>query len=199
MSITHLLEDFGSATKVEAIIPEVSEEVLEEARLVSFENGYSAGWDDAVTAKDQEVTKISASLASSLEDLNFTYQEAQSQLIESLDPMFKVLTSAVLPDAMSATFGHHIVDQMTDMAKFQTNQPMSIIVSAGEAAAVRALLPDAFATPVQVQEDESLSPGQAYLRVGSSEREINSSALVESIHDSIDAFTYHVREDSHYG
>ncbi|MGR3621173.1 ABC transporter ATP-binding protein [Pseudophaeobacter sp.] len=199
MSINHLLEDFGAATVVMPLIPEISEEVVEEARLVSFENGYSAGWDDAVTAKDKEATTISATLASSLEDLNFTYQEAQSQLIEALDPMFKVLTSAVLPDTMAATFGHHIVDQMTDMAKFQTDQPMSIFVAPGEAAAVRALLPEAFSTPVQVQEDENLSAGQAYLRVGSSEREINSSSLIETINDSVEAFTYHVREDSQYG
>ena len=199
MSITHLLEDFGSASKIEAIIPEISEEVVEEQKLASFEKGYSAGWDDAVTAKDKETTRISATLASSLEDLNFTYQEAQSQLIESLDPMFKVLTSAVLPDAMSATFGHHIVDQMMDMARGQTDQPMTIVVSPGEGTAVRALLPEAFSVPVKVSEDESLSPGQAYLRVGSSEREINSSGLMESIEDSIDAFTYHVREDSQYG
>ena len=200
MSITHLLEDFGmAATIVLPQVPEISEEVVEEARLVSFEKGYSAGWDDAVSAKDKETTAISANLASSLEDLNFTYQEAQSQLIEALDPMFKVLTSAVLPDTMAATFGHHIVDQMTDLAKFQTDQPMSIIVSPGEGEGVRALLPEAFSTPVQVQEDDSLSPGQAYLRVGSSEREINSSSLIETINDSIEAFTYHVREDSHYG
>jgi flagellar assembly protein FliH len=199
MGITHLLEDFGHVTVVPSAFPEISEEDVEEERLVSFEKGYSAGWDDAVTAKDKDAVQISATLASSLEDLNFTYQEAQSQLIESLDPMFKVLTSAVLTDTMAASFGHHIVDQMTDMAKFQTDQPMSIFVSPGEGAGVRALLPEAFATPVQVQEDESLSPGQAYLRVGSSEREINSSALIESIHDSIDAFTYHVREDSQYG
>ena len=199
MSITHLLEDFGSASKIEAIIPEISEEVVEEQKLASFEKGYSAGWDDAVTTKDKETTRISATLASSLEDLNFTYQEAQSQLIESLDPMFKVLTSAVLPDAMSATFGHHIVDQMMDMARGQTDQPMTIVVSPGEGTAVRALLPEAFSVPVKVSEDESLSPGQAYLRVGSSEREINSSGLMESIEDSIDAFTYHVREDSQYG
>lgn len=200
MGITHLLEDFGDATIVET--PEavgVSEEVVEEARLVSFEKGYSAGWEDAVSAKDQETTRISANLASSLEDLNFTYHEAQSQLIETLDPMFKVLTSAVLPDAMSATFGHHIVDQLTDMAKAQTDQGMLIVVAAGEASAVRSLLGDSFSVPVQVSEDENLSPGQAYLRVGSSEREINSLALIESIHESIDAFTYHFKEDSHYG
>ncbi|EBA17068.1 ABC transporter, ATP-binding protein, flagellar, putative [Roseobacter sp. SK209-2-6] len=199
MSINHLLEDFGPATKVEAIIPEISEEVVEEQRLISFEKGYSAGWEDAVTAKDKETTNISATLASSLEDLNFTYQEAQSQLVESLDPMFKVLTSAVLPDAMSATFGHHIVDQMNDMARGQTNQPMDIVVSPGEGNAVRALLPEGFAVPVKVTESADLSLGQAYLRVGQSEREINSSGLIESINDSIDAFTYHVREDSHNG
>ncbi|MEP2717484.1 ABC transporter ATP-binding protein [Pseudophaeobacter sp.] len=200
MAIAHLLEDFGPPAVIPpTAFPEISEEAVEEARLASFETGYSAGWDDAVTAKDKENAHISATLASSLEDLNFTYQEAQTQLIESLDPMFKVLTSAVLPDTMAATFGHHIVDQMADMAKSHTDQPMSIFVSPGEAGAVRSLLPDSFSTPVQVQEDENLSPGQAYLRTGTSEREINSSGLVESIQDSIDAFTYHVKEDSQYG
>jgi flagellar assembly protein FliH len=199
MSITHLLEDFGDATAIAVPDPGLSEEAVEEQRLVSFEKGYSAGWEDAVNAKDQEATRISATLSSSLEDLNFTYHEAQAQLIESLDPMFKVLTSAVLPDAMAATFGHHIVDQLTDMARAQTDQAMQIVVSPGEGGAVRALVSEHVSVPVKVKEDENLSSGQAYLRVGDAEREINSSALLESIHDSIDAFTYHVREDSHYG
>ena len=199
MSITHLLEDFGPCTAVELPAPGLSEELVEEQRLVSFEKGYSAGWEDAVSAKDQESTRISATLASSLEDLNFTFHEAQTQLIESLDPMFKVLTSAVLPDAMSATFGHHIVDQLTDMARSQTDQGMTILVSPGESAAVRSLLEEDISVPVKVMEDHNLSEGQAYLRVGDAEREINSSALLESIHDSIDAFTYHLREDSQYG
>lgn len=199
MSITHLLEDFGGGSAVEAPDPGLSEEAVEEQRLVSFEKGYSAGWEDAISAKDQESTRISATLASSLEDLNFTYHEAQAQLIESLDPMFKVLTSSVLPDAMSATFGHHIVDQLTDMARFQTDQAMQIVVSPSESHAIRALVAENISVPVKVQEDDTLAEGQAYLRVGASERELNSSALLESIHGSIDAFTYHVREDSQYG
>lgn len=200
MTIAHLLEDFGFNSRPEptpAIA--VTEEILDETRAQSFETGYSAGWDDAVTAKDQEVTKISATLATSLQDLNFTYTEAQSQLIESLDPMFKVLTSAVLPDAMAASFGHHIVEQLTEMAKNQTDQGMAIVVAAGEGNAVRALLGEEFSVPVSVKEDDVLEPGQAYLRVGTSERELNSSALMESVRDSIDAFTYHFKEDSLYG
>lgn len=199
MTIAHLLEDFGFNPSAEPIVMAMSEEVLDEAKAESFETGYSAGWEDAVTAKDQETNKISATLATSLQDLNFTYTEAQNQLIESLDPMFKVLTSAVLPDAMAASFGHHMVEQLTEMAKDQTDQGMEIMVSAGEGASVRALLGDNFSVPVTVREDAILEPGQAYLRVGTAERELNSGALLESVRDSIDAFTYHFKEDSLYG
>lgn len=199
MTIAHLLEDFGINTSAQPAGPAISETALEETRLESFENGYSAGWEDAVSAKDQEATNISATLATSLQDLSFTYHEAQNQLIESLDPMFKVLTSAVLPDAMAASFGHHMVEHLTDMAKDQTDQGMNIVVAAGEGAAVRALLSENFTVPVSVKEEEHLEPGQAYLQVGSAERELNSGALLESVRDSIDAFTYQFKEDSLYG
>ncbi|MVO17887.1 ABC transporter ATP-binding protein [Parasedimentitalea huanghaiensis] len=198
MTIAHLLEDFGNAGKVQPV-QTVSDELLEEEKLVSFENGYTAGWDDAVGAQDSETTKISATLANSLEDMSFTFHEAQSQLIESLDPMLKVLTSAILPDAMAASFGHHIVDQLTDMAKGQTTQPLVISVAAGEAAGVRSALNQSFSVEVKVRESADLAPGQAYLRVGNLEREINSAALLDSIRDSVDAFSYQVKEDANYG
>ncbi|KUP94771.1 ABC transporter ATP-binding protein [Tritonibacter horizontis] len=198
MTIAHLLEDFGMKMPVEPA-GTFSEEVIEDAKLVSFEKGYTAGWDDAIDAKDKEVTRVSATLAGSLEDLSFTYHEAQTQLIDSLDPMFKVLTSVILPDTMAATFGHHIIDQLNDMAKGQINEPMEIVVAAGEGNAVRALLGDEPKVEARVREDANLSSGQAQLRVGKSERELNSEALIEAIRDSIDAFSYQFKEESNYG
>jgi len=198
MTIAHLLEDFGNAGIVQTA-QMVSDESLEEQKLVSFENGYTAGWDDAVGAQDRETSKISTTLANSLQDMSFTYHEAQSQLIESLDPMFKVLTSAILPDAMAASFGHHIVDQLTDMAKGQADQPMVISVASGEGAGVRSALTQNFSVEIKVRENPDLAPGQAYLRVGGLEREINSGALLDSIRESVDAFSFHVKEDANYG
>lgn len=198
MTIAHLLEDFGIKTPVEPVST-FSEELVEEAKLASFEKGYTAGWDDAIDAKDKEATRISATLAGSLEDLNFTFHEAQNQLMESLDPMFKVLTSVILPDTMAATFGHHIIDHLNEMARGRIQEPMEIVVAAGEGHAVRALLGDEPTVDVRVREDANLSAGQAQLRVGSSERELNSEALIESIRDSIDAFSYQFKEESNYG
>ncbi|OIQ33298.1 MAG: ABC transporter ATP-binding protein [Alphaproteobacteria bacterium MedPE-SWcel] len=198
MTIAHLLEDFGMKTPVEPA-NSVSEEVVEEAKLVSFEKGYTAGWDDAIEAKDKETTRVSAALSGSLEDLSFTYHEAQTQLIEALDPMFKVLTSVILPDTMAASFGHHIIDQLNDMAKGQINEPMEVVVAAGESNAVRALLREQPTVDARVREDASMSVGQAQLRVGKSERELNSEALIEAIRESIEAFSYQFKEDSNYG
>ena len=76
---------------------------------------------------------------------------------------------------------------------------MEIVVAAGEGHAVRALLGDEPTVDVRVREDANLSAGQAQLRVGSSERELNSEALIESIRDSIDAFSYQFKEESNYG
>lgn len=204
MTITHLLEDFGmpaipAAVEAAAAAASVTEEVVEEARLVSFENGYSAGWDDAVTAQDKDTQRISATLASSLEDMSFTYHEAQTQMMDNLDPLFKVLTGAILPDVMAASFGHHIVDQLNEMAKGQTGQPFVISVAAGEGAGVRAVLTQNFPVEVKVREDAGLGPGQAQLRIGDAEREIDSEALLGSISESVEAFSYQVQEEAHYG
>ena len=75
MSIAHLLEDFtlqagGGQLHV------LDEDALEEQRLASFEQGYSAGWEDAVQAQEQSRGQVSAELAKSLEDMSFTYHEA---------------------------------------------------------------------------------------------------------------------------
>ena len=100
---------------------------------------------------------------------------------------------------MAASFGHHIVDQLTDMAKSQADQPINIVVSPGEGTAVRALLTRSFSVPVTVREDVGLSAGQAYLKVGGVERELNSAALIDAIKDSIEAFSHQMTEDSNYG
>jgi flagellar assembly protein FliH len=131
--------------------------------------------------------------------MSFTFHEAQTQMLDNLDPLFKVLTSAILPDAMAASFAHHIVDQLNDMAKGQTSQPFVITVAAGEGAGLRAVLAQNFPVEVKVREDADVGPGQAYLRLGDAEREIDSSALLASIHESVDAFTYQVQEEAHYG
>ncbi|MDA7965210.1 MAG: ABC transporter ATP-binding protein, partial [Ruegeria sp.] len=69
MSIAHLLEDFTVQTGAGALHM-LDDEALEEQRLAAFENGYGAGWDDAVQAQDQARGQLSAELSGALSDLS---------------------------------------------------------------------------------------------------------------------------------
>jgi len=98
MAITHLLEDFSAGGASGDVMTRMSDVALEDQRLASFEQGYSAGWEDAFTAQVEDQTRITGNLASSLGDLSFTYHEALAQLLVSVEPVFRSLVELVLPD-----------------------------------------------------------------------------------------------------
>ncbi|UWQ91344.1 ABC transporter ATP-binding protein [Aliisedimentitalea scapharcae] len=198
MTIAHLLEDFAIPFDGSQIFT-LSEDALEDQRLASFEQGYSAGWDDAVKARDQETGQISANLASNLEDLSFTYNEALTQMTDCLTPFFRGLADVVLPETMALSFGHHIAEEMAKMGRDQAEQPVFVVVSPNDKAVVQSVLSEQAGMNARIEGDPLLGAGQAYVRIGNREREINCDSLVTSIRQSIDTFLYQNQEDLKHG
>ncbi|WP_170411586.1 ABC transporter ATP-binding protein [Ruegeria atlantica] len=193
MSIAHLLEDFtlqASGGQLHVL----DEDALEEQRLASFEQGYSAGWEDAVQAQEQSRGQVSAELAKSLEDMSFTYHEAITRMSVSLEPMFQSLIQVVLPETLDRGFAVRIVEQLTDMARAQIGQPMQVFVPTGRATEVEDLIPTELSSPVQVIEDSSLEAGQARLKVGISQREVDCSGLLASVDQAFQAYIFQAKE-----
>lgn len=199
MSIAHLLEDFELSPNGPGRLHLLSEDALEEQRLASFEQGYSAGWDDAIAAQSENQARLSAGLSKSLEDLSFSYNEALGQMNRSLEPMFTGLVETVLPEALEQSYGHHIVEQLQEMAREQISQPVLLVLPAGVGRALEPVLDRDFGVPIQMVEDGSLSPGQACLRVGTAEREVDCSELLESISAAVSAFTHAGKESVEHG
>lgn len=199
MTIVHLLEDFGPTANAEGLMKLVGEDALEDLRLGAFEEGYTAGWDDAVSAQGKDNRRLGESLSNSLEDLSFSYQEARSQLTAELDPLFGCLTARILPEAMNKSFGQHIVDTLKDMAKNQLDQPAVLLVPPGAADLVQPALERDFSMPVELREDPSLDAGQAYVRVGGAERELNSDRLMSAMGELIEAYLYQAKEEHRHG
>ncbi|MCF6233705.1 MAG: ABC transporter ATP-binding protein [Rhodobacteraceae bacterium] len=195
MAITHLLEDFSTGDTVGNVMSLMSEDSLEDLRLDSFEKGYSAGWEDAFAAQDKDRTRIAAGLADCLGDMSFTYQEALSEMMRSVQPVLCNLVDLVLPEIMQQTIGNHITEQLCDMVRDQASGAASVVVPIGARASLASILTLNMPMPVKITEDASLDPGRAYLRLGTSEREIDSTALITSIRDSVDAFNYQINED----
>ena len=195
MAITHLLEDFSSGSSTSNVMNLMSEDALEDLRLESFEKGYSAGWEDAFAAQDTDRTRIANGLANSLGEMSFTYQEALSEMMRSVQPVLRNLVDLVLPEIMQQTIGTHIIEQLSDMIRDSASGPASVVVPIGAGASLASIVTLNMPMPVKITEDASLDPGRAYLRLGTSEREIDSTALITSIRDSVDAFSYQINED----
>ncbi len=199
MAISHLLEDFNAGIASSDAMKLISELALEDQRLASFEQGYSAGWEDAFEAQEKDQLRITGKLAESLGDLSFVHEEATAQLLASLEPVFGVVVDLVLPEIMVKAFGQHIVEQLCDMAGDQITGPATLVVPTGAGAALSPVLARELPMPVQISEDPNLEKGRAFIRLGSVEREMDSTALLASIRDAFDAFTYQLKEEDQHG
>lgn len=199
MTISHLLEDFSATNVSEGPIKLMSEDALEDHHLASFEQGYAAGWEDAITAQAQDQTKVTEALARSLEDLSFTYHEAYAQMMASVEPVFRSLTKQVLPQVMDQTFGHRVVEQLNAMTAGQIAQPVALIIPPGTSIAIKPLLAKELPIQVELIEHPSMAPGQACLKVGDAERELDSDQLLEGIANSVNAFFHQTDKEARHG
>ena len=199
MAISHLLEDFSTLTLPDGATKLMSEDAIEDQRLAAFEQGYSAGWDDAISAQTQDHGRISAELGRSLEDLSFSYHEALGQMMKSIEPLFRSLVNRVLPEVMHDTVGHLMVEQLCRIARDQAAQPAVLAVAPGTAEALRPILDQDFAMPVELSEDDALAPGQACLRLAETEIELDSDKLLAGIREAIDTFFYQSAEEKRHG
>ncbi|MDK3071684.1 ABC transporter ATP-binding protein [Sedimentitalea sp. JM2-8] len=177
----------------------MTEDRLEDVKLASFEQGYKAGWDDAIRAQADDQSRIMGVLGRNLEDLSFTYQEALVQMMAAVEPVFQALVETVLPEAMMQTIGLQIVEQCRELAAGQLDQPVKLVVPVGSSAAIRPAVQKNLAMKVDIQESDRIGAGQVFLRLGDREREIDTTLLLSSLRESIEAFSYSLSEAKQYG
>jgi flagellar assembly protein FliH len=70
---------------------------FEEAKLSAYDQGYRAGWDDAVQAQSSDQAQISAELARNLKSLSFTFAEARGHVLAAMQPLLADIVARLLP------------------------------------------------------------------------------------------------------
>jgi len=199
MPITHLLEDFSPNLTFSHGFASLTELGLEDERLASFEQGYTAGWDDAIRAQTDDQAKVTTALARNLEDLTFTYHEAYAQMLAAVAPVFDAIVRQLLPKILQDSLGAVILEELTQLAEFASGLPIEISSSLDQTAALEQILPPDFPIPVHVLADSTLTECQVFMRVGQQEREINFDALSDRISNSLYAFNYQIQKDLEHG
>ena len=186
ISLSYKYEEFGDASGFLDGTANLDGREIESEKLQSFEEGYQAGWEDSDQANGDSENKVSADLVKNLQDVSFGYYEARFALTQALCPLFTEICDKLLPGMTKSAIGPHIVEQLSCIARDNSNQSIEIIVSLEDFEPVQRLLEDQILDPFVLRAQSDLGAGQVYLRLGGQEREIDFEQAIKEIRKSID-------------
>lgn len=183
------LEDFGADAQRAAVhnptpaahATAPSTEDIEVQRVAAYEQGYQAGWDDALSAESADQSRIGAEFSRNLQDLGFTFHEARSHVMSALEPLLSEMVSKVLPRLVSDTLGQTIIEELMPFAQDASDTPVQIVVSLGNRKLIEALFDESLTIPIDIVEEPTLADGQVFLRLGELEKKIDMESAIERI------------------
>ena len=177
----------GSRTKrAETVVLDLS--ALEEAKLAAFDTGYRAGWDDAAAAQTGDQTRISVDLGRNLQSLGFTYQEARAHVLKAVEPLMLEIDGKLLPELARSTLAPMLLETLMPLAEGLADAPITLVLNGAARPAVEALLQQATGLPLTIVEEPTLGEGQAYLRLGSVETNVDLDSATEKIAAAVRSF-----------
>ena len=198
MPITHLLQDFGKYHG-KGPDPVLSDATLEEHQLEAFEQGYQAGWDDSARAHAEDNNRVNAELASTLQQLSFTFHDAQAQVLKSLRPLFHQIAETLLPQVAQSSLPAMVAEQLSDLAQSQRDQELMLTVSDADRGAIEALAREHNTYAIQIKTSPSLSQGQVEVSAGQEERSVDLSRVVNDVKQALNAFVNEAERKSKHG
>lgn len=190
------LERFGTDA---ADIPVPADAGDEDARLAAYEQGYTAGWEDAGAARQDERSQTEDAVARSLQTLSFTLAEARTQVLLSLRPLLDAIVAQLLPVLAQAAIGPVVRDALMPLAEEMADTPATLHLNPASRAAVEALLPPPSALPVTVLEDPALTPGQVVLSFGAAGARVDLDAASAAIDKAIRDYFDLLPSERHHG
>ena len=177
------LEDFETITAelAAAAANVVTRVQADSEKITAYEQGYQAGWDDAARAEAQDQTRISADFARNLQELSFTFHEARAHVIQAMEPLLNELIGTLLPELVCETLGLKILEELRPLIEAGADSPIELVVAPVSRQALEKQLAEASMASIRLSEETTLAEGQAFLRVGKIERQIDMAGALERI------------------
>ena len=196
MSLSHRYSNFASLNLDGETPDRVDVDKVEDAKLQAFEDGYQAGWEDAVKAHANASDQFAADFTQNLQDMSFTFHEAFSKLATAMEPLLTQIVSKTLPEMTDKILTARIVAQMTELMVEQSEKAIEIAVSPKNVDMLTEMLSAKTNIPFEIRGETALGDGQVYLRANSQEREINLDAVTKGISEALNAFFQQIEQDA---
>ncbi|MCF8483759.1 MAG: flagellar biosynthesis protein [Rhodobacteraceae bacterium] len=181
----------------QTIVMQVSE--IEDTRLQAYEGGYTAGWEDAAAAAALDQERITSELANNLQRLAFSFQEARSHVLKSVQPVITHLATQLLPQLAQEVLAPVVLDTVMPLIDELADTPIKVVLNPSARDAVERLLAQAAGLPLLIEEEPTLGEGQVYLRLGDTEHRIDLDQAVRDITTAVHDFFDYSEKDTRDG
>ena len=172
---------------------------LEDIRMQAYEQGYTAGWDDAAAAQSEDKSRIQADFARNLQSLGFTFQEARMHVLRAIQPLLYEIVTCLLPQVARESLASVALETLMPLADEMADAPVTLVVSPASRPAVEALLEQATGLPLTVIEEPTLGDGQVYFRLGNIETRLDLDRATTEIASAVRDFFDLTEKDQRYG
>ena len=152
----------------------------------SYEQGYAAGWDDAIKAEAEAHERITAEFARNLQDLGFTFHEARSSMLQAFEPLLREIVQKFVPAIAAQGLLPKIMEEILPLAEVAADSMIELCVPVGKAVLVEPMLANVPSISMKIREEESLGVGQALIRMGKSERKIDLDEVTQHVIRALD-------------
>lgn len=172
---------------------------MEEAKLAAYEQGYTAGWEDAATAQSDEQGRMRADIARNMQALGFTYQEARAHVLAAVEPLIRDLVGHVLPQIARRALAPMIVDMLMPVAREAADAPASLSFNPVNRGLIDSVIGQTDGLPLTLIEEPTLGEGQVYLRLQGRETRIDLDTTLLRIGEATDEFFTLSRQEAPHG
>ena len=187
MARNRLLEDFAPAPQT-VLASARSEGLAEEQRLIAFEQGYQAGWDDAIAASDEDQSRVTADLASQLRDLSFGFHEARAHVLSGVEELITSVMQSLVPRIGSEVLPLLVVEHLSELVQGASNMPVKLRVAPANRSAIEAALPAEPGFPLSIEASEACAVGQVGFVMGRTESELHLDECFARIEEEVTKF-----------
>lgn len=194
------LEIFDSSVAADGTPqPLVEASALEDAKIASFEQGYSAGWEDAAAAQQGDQSRIRADLARNLQSLAFTFQDARAHVLQAIRPLILEMASRLLPEVAREALAPTVLEALMPMADTLADAPLVLVLNPTVRDSVEGLVAQATGLPMVIEEEPSLGEGQVYIRFGTSETKVDLTQVTADITAAVRAYFNVTNKETPHG
>lgn len=183
------LEVFDTAPAFDGTMqPLVEATAVEEAKVASFEQGYSAGWDDAAEAQQGDQSRIRADLARNLQSLSFTFQDARDHVLQAIRPLILQMVNRLLPEVAREALAPTVLEAVMPLAEEMANAPLTLVLNPAVRRQIEDLVTEATGLPMVIDEEPTMPEGQVYIRFGTTETKVDLAQVTTDIAIAVRAF-----------